>query len=103
MKDREIFGALIAGAIVVGFLAFAIFAGIHPLPQANREILNTIVGILNSALVYVVGYYFGSSRSAERQQAHIDAITPAAQPSVAEVTANPGKPRVTVPPPRSTP
>lgn len=79
MRDRGFFGAAIAGAIVLGFLAFAIFAGIHPLPQANRDILNTIVGILNSALMYVVGYYFGSSRTAEQRQ--------------------PERPPVTVPPP----
>lgn len=101
MKERGNVTAAIALIIVLSFCAFAIYIGLRPLPNANQHFIDIALGALVTQFANVSAYFFGSSRSAERAQTHIDAITPAAQPSVAEVTAPPGKFRPTVPPPRS--
>lgn len=91
MKEKATVSAVIALLIVLSFCAFAIYIGLQPVPKANEHFLDLALGALITQFANVCAYYYGSSRSAERQQAHIDAITPAAQPSVAEVTAQSGK------------
>lgn len=103
MKDKTSVSAAIALVIVLSFCAFSIYIGLRPLPNANQHFIDIALGALVTQFANVCAYFFGSSRSAERQQAHIDAITPAAQPSVAEVTADAGKFRSTAAPPRSPP
>lgn len=87
MKDRGRVSGAIAILIVGGFLAFCIYCGTKPLPQANHDILNIVAGALIASFTSVTNYFFGSSKSAERAQATIAAVTPAAQLSAADAEA----------------
>lgn len=63
---RKSDGAIWLGTLViVGF--FILFAGLFyvEIPQANRDVVLTLAGMLGSMVSGVVGYYFGSSKAAE--------------------------------------
>ncbi len=91
MKDRQLVQGFIGGIVVLAFCAFAVYVGLRQLPVANMSVINMALGALIAQFATVIGYYFGSSRSAERAQDHIAAATPAAHPNVVEVTAQAGK------------
>lgn len=66
MKDRGLIPGTIALAVVLAFCAFAIYTGVHSLPAANQHYLDIVLGVLVAKFSDVIGFYFGSSRSAER-------------------------------------
>jgi|GEM_PF-7108425 len=83
---------ILALLIVACICAFAVFAGIYTLPQANEKFLWFVLGAMTTKFSGVFDYYFGSSRSAERSADRLAAATPAAPPpTVAQVTADPEK------------
>ena len=56
---------MIAGAIVVGWLCVQWFMLGHVIPAENRELVMRALGTLDAALMFVLGYYFGSSRGSD--------------------------------------
>lgn len=81
MKDRGLVAGTIALIIVAAFCAFAVYIGFFPTPAANQHFIDLALGALIAQFANVTGYYFGSSKSAER-------------------AAVPERPPVTVPLPR---
>jgi hypothetical protein len=90
-RDGESVKSVLAIIIVASVCFFAVYAGIFTLPQANEKFLWFLLGALVTKFSGVFDFYFGSSRSAERAQDVIASAPPAAQPNVAEVTAEAGK------------
>ena len=91
MKERGLISGLIALLIVSLFCAVLVALFFRVVPDANQNAFNGLVTALVSMVSGVIGYYFGSSRSAEHAQATIAAATPAAQPSAAEVATDTAK------------
>lgn len=52
---------VIAGAIVLGYFAVQWYILSHIVPPEQREIVMRSLGVLDTALGLVLGYYFGSS------------------------------------------
>lgn len=93
MKGRGCVAGAIALVVVLSFCGFALWAGFAPLPNANQHYLDLALGALVAQFANVCAYFFGSSRSAERAQDHIETLAPGPKPA----------PRVTVPPPADPP
>lgn len=73
-NDRRMFwlAAAIVGMafVVVGLLFFV------PIPPANKDVTETVVGIVMTAgFSGVAGYYFGSSASSKSKDATISKLT----------------------------
>jgi hypothetical protein len=68
MKDRGIVAGTLAVIVVVAFCGFAIYVGIMPLPEANQHFIDIALGALVGQFANVIGYYFGSSRTADQRQ-----------------------------------
>ncbi len=45
------------------------------IPEHNRDVFNHFTGIIDAAMMAVVGYYFGSSKSSQRKDETIKAQT----------------------------
>ena len=91
MKGNQFVAGFIGCMVVLAVCAFAIYIGVKPLPEANQHFIDITLGALLGQFANVIGYYYGSSRSAENAQATVAAATPAAQPNAAEVTAEAAK------------
>jgi predicted lipid-binding transport protein (Tim44 family) len=61
-KTRQLMSAIIGGA-TLGLLGLLIFVEI---PEANRPILNIVLGALMGSLTTIVSFFFGSSENAEQ-------------------------------------
>lgn len=75
MKDRGLVAGTIALIIVAAFCAFAIYIGFFPTPAQNQHFIDLALGALIAQFANVTGYYFGSSKSAENQQAERRQVT----------------------------
>ena len=67
MKDRGIVAGTLAVMVVMAFCGFAIYVGLVPLPEKNDHFIDIALGALVGQFANVIGYYFGSSRSADKQ------------------------------------
>jgi len=86
MKDRGIVGSVIALVIVLLYCALIVALLFVPLPAVNAKYFDGLVMALVAQVAAVVGYYFGSSRSAER------AATPSRPPATVPL------PKMPIPP-----
>lgn len=68
MKDRGIVAGTLAVMVVLAFCGFAIYVGLVPLPVRNDHFIDIALGALVGQFANVIGYYFGSSRTAEQRQ-----------------------------------
>lgn len=80
MKDRGLIPGTIALAVVLAFCAFAVYTGVHSLPVANQHYLDIVLGVLVAKFSDVIGYYFGSSKSAERVNPPVHVPPPSTEP-----------------------
>lgn len=56
---------LLGAAIVIGWLCVQWFLLEHVVPAENRELIMRALGTLDAALMFVLGYYFGSSSGSD--------------------------------------
>ena len=75
MRERGIVPGIIALAVVLSFCGFALWIGFAQLPNSNQHYLDIALGALVTQFANVCAYFFGSSRSAERAQGHLEAMT----------------------------
>ena len=75
MKDRGIVAGTLAVIVVVAFCGFAIYVGIMPLPEANQHFIDIALGALVGQFANVIGYYFGSSRTADQREPQKQPVT----------------------------
>ena len=53
---------MVALTILGVFIMANIFLFTRAIPEANRDVANHMIGILDAAFGYLVGFYFGSSK-----------------------------------------
>lgn len=75
MKDHGLVAGMIAVAIVLLYCTLIIALLFVPLPQANAKYFDGLEMALVAQVAAVVGYFFGSSRSAERQAVERPPVT----------------------------
>lgn len=73
-RDREVklgdwTPRILAGVIVFGYFAVQWFILSHIVPSEQREIVMRSLGVLDTALGLVLGYYFGSSSGSRLKDA----------------------------------
>ena len=62
----------LATLYTVGYLAMLFCLMLHEVPQANRELLLTLAGIMSAAQLGIIKYFYDGSRGADAvQQANV--------------------------------
>lgn len=74
-RDREVKSGdswtprILAAIVVIGWLTIQCFLFQHIVPAEMRDLISRMLGTIDSALILVLGYYFGSSSgSASKNQ-----------------------------------
>jgi hypothetical protein len=67
---------VLAMSVTAGFFGILLLMALRALPEANRDLVNVVVGALGTAWISIIGYYFGTSASSIRKTELL------AQPSV---------------------
>lgn len=68
-SSTNVFQYGLGGLIVIGFFGLLISLVHSQIPDANKDLLNLVVGALIGSFATVVGYFFGSSKgSAEKTE-----------------------------------
>lgn len=57
------------------FGAMLVVMAFHDVPAANKDMLNTLLGLLGAGFSGIVGYYFGSSSSSREKDQTISALS----------------------------
>ena len=53
----------VLGAVAVGLVALALVLLVTtPIPEANKDVVMVLVGVLASGFTMVLGYFYGSSK-----------------------------------------
>ena len=65
IQTKDITPRILAYGVTVGFFGLMVFMMKWGVPEANRDMLNIMLGALGAAWVSIVGYYFGSSASSK--------------------------------------
>ncbi len=69
MKVKELFQYILAIVLVVGIFVLLGVLIIHEIPDANKDLLNMVVGAIIVSFATVIGYFFGSSKgSADKNE-----------------------------------
>ena len=63
---------ILAYGVTAGFFGLMVFMMKWGVPEANRDMLNIMLGALGAAWVSIIGYYFGSSASSAKKDTIID-------------------------------
>ena len=82
---HDIILALLSLAVTGGFFGCLAALMWWTIPEGNREVMLTMTGVLGTAWVGVIGYFFGSSAGSAQKDATISALskpngTPVAPP-----------------------
>ena len=64
---KDLYMYLLGALIVIGFFTILIVVFKTEIPTSNSSIANIIIGALVAKFGYVVGYFFGSSKSSADQ------------------------------------
>jgi len=67
--------AVLAGVVVVGWIGLMIYLLMETVPQSNAQIINIALGTFNSALMLVLGFYFGSSSGSQTKDETIKSLS----------------------------
>lgn len=66
----------ITGLIVLLIFSFLVFKLVtKELPEANREVVVHVLGIIEGAVMGVVTYYYGSSKGSQEKSHQIQSMT----------------------------
>lgn len=65
VKDR--IPGLLAVAVTIGFFGILAFMLGNDIPNANKDVLNILLGSLGTAWISIVSYYFGSSAGSAKK------------------------------------
>jgi len=66
-KAKDIFQYLLGAVIVVSFFVLMIVLAYQTIPDANKDVINLVIGALIGAFSTVVGYFFGSSLGSSKK------------------------------------
>ena len=62
-RTKEVYMYILGGVLVLAIMAFAACLIFFKIPDANKDMVNIVLGAFIGAFLTVVGYYFGSSKS----------------------------------------
>jgi hypothetical protein len=72
---RDKIPAILAMGVTGGFFGLLFLLSYHQIPEASQQVMYTMVGVLGTAWISVVGYYFGSSAGSAKKSESLDKIT----------------------------
>ena len=58
---------VLAMSVTAGFFGILLLMALKALPEANRDLVNVVVGALGTAWISIIGYYFGTSAGSMRK------------------------------------
>jgi hypothetical protein len=61
ISNKDWVPKVLAMAVTAGFFGILLLMAFQPLPGANKDLVNVIVGALGTAWISIIGYYFGTS------------------------------------------
>ncbi|SAL75294.1 hypothetical protein AWB71_05002 [Caballeronia peredens] len=76
IANRDWVPKVLAMCVTGGFFGILLLMALRALPEANRDLVNVVVGALGTAWISIIGYYFGTSAGSMRKTELL------AQPSV---------------------
>jgi hypothetical protein len=76
IASRDWVPKVLAMAVTGGFFGILLLMALRAMPEANRDLVNVVVGALGTAWISIIGYYFGTSAGSMRKTELL------AQPSV---------------------
>ena len=62
MKTKNVFMYILAGLLTLAFCSLIGILLFVEVPEGNTELVYTLAGIVGSAFLLMVGYFFGSSQ-----------------------------------------
>lgn len=65
---------ILATAVTLGFFGLLSYMIKYNVPDANKDMLNIMLGSLGTAWVSIVGFYFGSSKGSDDKNKIIDKL-----------------------------
>ncbi|SRR6266702_1094032 len=69
--------AILAYGITLGFFALLTFLTLHDVPATSHDLLVAMAGVLGTAWVGCIGYYFGTSSGSDRKTELLAKASPA--------------------------
>lgn len=75
MEGRDKFQYILGGLIVAGFFILLYLLVAMKVPEANKDLLNLVVGALIGSFAGVVQYFFGSSAGSAKKSERLDKQT----------------------------
>jgi hypothetical protein len=67
VANRDWVPKVLAMAVTAGFFGILLLMAFQPLPGANKDLVNVVVGALGTAWISIIGYYFGTSVGSMRK------------------------------------
>ncbi|WP_168789398.1 hypothetical protein [Paraburkholderia aromaticivorans] len=67
ISNKDWVPKVLAMAVTAGFFGILLLMAFQPLPGANKDLVNVIVGALGTAWISIIGYYFGTSVGSMRK------------------------------------
>lgn len=65
---------ILAAFVTFGFFGILAYMLLYEIPQANKDVLNIMLGSLGTAWIGIIFYYFGSSSGSASKQKQLDKI-----------------------------
>jgi len=77
-----------AGVVVLlVFLLNVVAINFHPIPKGNEDAATRTSGMIETVVVFVIGYYFGSSLGSSKRADQINRLMDTAMPTGGTVTS----------------
>lgn len=68
MQDKNtIFKYVVGGTILLAFLIIILTLALRVIPESNKDIFIHTIGIVEGAVITMIGYYFGTSTSSKQK------------------------------------
>ncbi|MEI6683434.1 MAG: hypothetical protein WCO44_12430 [Bacteroidota bacterium] len=68
----EVFFYAVGLVILVGFFLLSTFLMTHLIPEGNRDMIKDVLATLRDALMIIIGYFYGTSKSSADKNAIFD-------------------------------
>ena len=59
---KEVYMYVLASLLFIGFFIVLVLLLKHAIPEENKELVHTLLGVLGTCFVMTITYFFGSSK-----------------------------------------
>jgi hypothetical protein len=66
-QQNTIFKYIVGGTILLSFLIIIYALAFKVIPESNKDIFIHTIGIVEGAVITMIGYYFGTSTSSKQK------------------------------------